>query len=197
MGVYFIKSENNLMKIGKSKDFDQRFKALQANNPFKLEKIIYIPCDDKIEFQLHGVFSDNRKQGEWFTICDKMKSLVIELLLDKDNAEKIIIKHIESFYKEVKNSIPYTSSEKNKISKVRKRIVITDYDFDEKEYAFELLHYEYGRTDQYMIRVDGKQLFYDRQNRMILDRTPKPVVMGLHAVHKLAMSKFHKIRRLY
>ena len=84
-----------------------------------------------------------------------------------------------------------------KFNQVRKKFVITDYDFDEKAYHFELLYYKYGRTDQYMIRVNGKQLFYNRRGKIVLNHTVKPVVMGLHAAHKLAMSKFHRIRRLY
>jgi hypothetical protein len=79
---------------------------------------------------------------------------------------------------------------------VRKRIVITDYDFDEEEYVFELLYFKYGRTDQYLVRVNGKQLYYNRRGKIVLNHTAKPVVMGLHAVHKLTMSKFHRIRRL-
>ncbi|MCK5607389.1 hypothetical protein KAR91_36230 [Candidatus Pacearchaeota archaeon] len=84
-----------------------------------------------------------------------------------------------------------------KFKEVRKKFVITDYDFEEKEYVFELLYYKYGRSDQYLIRVNGKQLYYNRHSKIVLNHTPKPVVMGLHAVHKLAMSKFHRIRRLY
>ena len=49
---------------------------------------------------------------------------------------------------------------------VRKKFVITDYDFDEKEYMFELLYYKYGRTDQYLVRVNGKQLYYNRHGRI-------------------------------
>lgn len=80
---------------------------------------------------------------------------------------------------------------------VRKRIVITDCDFDEEEYVFELLYCKHGRVDQYLVRVNGKQLYYNRRGKIVLNHTAKPVVMGLHAVHKLAMSKFHRIRRLY
>lgn len=80
---------------------------------------------------------------------------------------------------------------------VRKRIVITDYDFDEEEYVFELLYCKNGRTDQYLIRVNGKQLYYNRRGRIVLNHAAKPVVMGITAVYKLAMSKFHRIRRLY
>ena len=76
---------------------------------------------------------------------------------------------------------------------VRKSIVITDYDFNEEEYVFELLYYKYGRMDQYLIRVNGKQLYYNRRGKIVLNQTSKPVVMGLTAVHKLAMSKFHRI----
>ncbi|MCK5611742.1 hypothetical protein KAR91_58275 [Candidatus Pacearchaeota archaeon] len=84
-----------------------------------------------------------------------------------------------------------------KFKKVRKEFLIKDHDFNGKEYLFELLYYKYGRTDQYLVRVNSKQLYYNRRGRIVLNQTAKPVVMGLHAAHKLAMSKFHRIRRLY
>lgn len=80
---------------------------------------------------------------------------------------------------------------------VRKEWKMKDHDFDGREYHFELLYYKYGRTDQYMVRVNGKQLHYNRRGRIVLNQTSKPVIMGLHAAHKLAMSKFYRIRRLY
>ena len=80
---------------------------------------------------------------------------------------------------------------------VRKEFLIKDHDLDGKEYHFELLYCKYGRTDQYLIRVNGKQLYYNRRGKIVLNCTPKKVVMGLHATHKLAMSKFYRIRRLY
>ena len=80
---------------------------------------------------------------------------------------------------------------------VRKEFTMKDHDCGGKEYHFELLYYKYGRSDQYLVHVDGKQLYYNRRGRIVLNCTPKKVVMGLHAAHKLAMSKFHRIRRLY
>ena len=79
---------------------------------------------------------------------------------------------------------------------VRKEFTIKDHDFNGEEYHFELLYYKYGRSDQYMIRVNSKKLYYNRHGRIVLNQTAKPVIMGLHAAHKLAMSKFHRIRRL-
>jgi hypothetical protein len=79
---------------------------------------------------------------------------------------------------------------------VRKEFTMKDHDFDGKEYHFELLYCKHGRTDQYLVRVNGKQLYYNRRGRIVLNCTPKKVVMGLHAIHKLAMSKFYRIRRL-
>ena len=84
-----------------------------------------------------------------------------------------------------------------KFKEVRKEFLMKDHDFGGKEYLFELLYYKYGRSDQFLVRVNGKQLYYNRRGRIVLNCTPKKVVMGLHAIHKLAMSKFYRIRRLY
>jgi hypothetical protein len=80
---------------------------------------------------------------------------------------------------------------------VRKEWVMKDHDFGGKEYHFELLYYKYGRADQYLVRVNGKKLYYNRRGKIVLNQTARPVIMGLHSVHKLAMSKFHRVRRVF
>jgi len=105
------------------------------------------------------------------------------------------VKATEIKHKEATKDLPIRQS-LPEFKEVRKRIVITDYDFGEKEYVFELLYYKHGRTDQYLIKVNGQQLYYNRRGKIVLNPTPNPVIMGLHEVYKLAMSKFHRIRRI-
>ena len=106
------------------------------------------------------------------------------------------VKARQSKHEELTKDLPIRKS-LPEFKEVRKEFIIKDHDFDGKEYHFELLYYKYGRNDQYMIRVNGKQLYYNRHGKIVLNCTAKKVVMGLHAAHKLAMSKFYRIRRLH
>ena len=69
--VYFIRDGMGNVKIGVAKDPLKRKKMLQTANPNKLE-IFYIMNVPKywdarvIENELHDMFSDCRKNGEWF-----------------------------------------------------------------------------------------------------------------------------------
>jgi len=67
--VYLLKSGPNF-KIGRSKAFDKRVKALSTLPPFDIELIHVIHCDCMIEAErkLHLKFQDKRKYGEWFIL---------------------------------------------------------------------------------------------------------------------------------
>lgn len=79
--VYFLKNKDNeLTKIGKTKNLTKRFKSL--NQPYnsitgknlnlEIEFLLFthISILDNLEKDLHNIFKENRKQGEWFDLND-------------------------------------------------------------------------------------------------------------------------------
>ena len=69
--VYFIRDGMGNIKIGVAKNPLQRKKDLQTANPNELEiffimKVPNMWIAKKIEYELHGLFADIRKKGEWF-----------------------------------------------------------------------------------------------------------------------------------
>lgn len=69
--VYFIRDGLGHIKIGIAKNVKRRMRALQTNNPMRLEyyfglKVESIDDARIIERELHEVFKDDRLCGEWF-----------------------------------------------------------------------------------------------------------------------------------
>ena len=71
--VYFIQAGKNgsPIKIGVTKDLDERMRTLQTANPYPLTCKAAIPCFDKavaykLEAYLHRHLHEFRMQGEWF-----------------------------------------------------------------------------------------------------------------------------------
>lgn len=71
--VYFIKADNGLIKIGKTKDLNKRLDHFTAKLPYRLDLIHSIKTDDtqELEEYFHNKFSKKRKRGEWFELDDK------------------------------------------------------------------------------------------------------------------------------
>ena len=71
MAVYFIADrENSFIKIGVSKNRNRRIKELKTGNPFQLEFMGWIECENdyKLEKDLHQKFRAKNHSGEWFKI---------------------------------------------------------------------------------------------------------------------------------
>src|SRR3990167_5652852 len=68
--VYFLLAENGKIKIGSSKELNQRLLALQYANPAKLDLLfaVIVPRYTRVENFLHKRFGDRRSHGEWFDI---------------------------------------------------------------------------------------------------------------------------------
>lgn len=70
--IYFILNEDSqAIKIGRTKNLEQRIQALQTSspNPLKLLKSIQLSSEqeaDELEQLLHERFGDFRMEGEWF-----------------------------------------------------------------------------------------------------------------------------------
>jgi hypothetical protein len=69
------------VKIGYTKDIKKRIDSLQTGNPRQLKVIWKIQCHNLykargIEAQLHNIFHNKRKNGEWFKIShDEISNL--------------------------------------------------------------------------------------------------------------------------
>lgn len=71
--VYFIRDDNNLIKIGKAGNPYKRIKDFERGSTNTYELLYLIPCKDgktafNIEHKLHDNFAEKRLNGEWFDI---------------------------------------------------------------------------------------------------------------------------------
>lgn len=64
--IYFLKSKNDLIKIGFSVDYPKRINDLQNSSPIELELLGIIIGTQKKEEMLHNRFKKYRSHGEWF-----------------------------------------------------------------------------------------------------------------------------------
>lgn len=70
--VYVIKEPFGRYKIGRSCDFEKRLRHILMMMPYPPEYYILIPSTTatNLEHELHQKFSDKRRNGEWFELCD-------------------------------------------------------------------------------------------------------------------------------
>lgn len=66
--VYVIGHPEGFVKIGRSKDPEQRLQEIQTSSPYDLWIIAQFPVDNSntVEGQLHDRFSDRNVRGEWY-----------------------------------------------------------------------------------------------------------------------------------
>ncbi len=72
--VYLLKAENGLYKIGRSKTPDVRIRDItKAVAPFDIQIIhtAYYPDCYRAESDLHKLFREKRRRGEWFELSDE------------------------------------------------------------------------------------------------------------------------------
>ncbi len=66
MKIYFITDGENI-KIGRSKNVEQRIKQLQTSNSINLKLLYYLETEDvTFETHVHNVCQRFRVKGEWF-----------------------------------------------------------------------------------------------------------------------------------
>lgn len=68
--VYFIKNEDNVVKIGRTINLTNRISALKGASPHELKLMNYIQTHDCVELEemAHKYFSDKKIRGEWFDV---------------------------------------------------------------------------------------------------------------------------------
>jgi hypothetical protein len=69
-GVYLIRADNGLTKIGCTGNLEKRLKSITTASPCKLTLIGFLRCRDfhEEERKLHCQFAGKRIQGEWFDL---------------------------------------------------------------------------------------------------------------------------------
>lgn len=71
--VYVIKKiDENIVKIGMSKNYNERTKQISTKLHFEVETIKVFKTDDmeSLEKHLHELYKDKRLNGEWFKLTD-------------------------------------------------------------------------------------------------------------------------------
>ena len=77
-GVYLIRNlDNGLLKIGKAKNINRRFKEIKSSFKFcgnipnlNIESFIEYDSNGELESYFHKIFEDDRIQNEWFNISN-------------------------------------------------------------------------------------------------------------------------------
>lgn len=93
--IYFIRSYNQFIKIGRSIEPDSRRKTLQTGSPIKLKVKAVLPGDYKTEKGLHELFAHIRYNGEWFRYTDELKWF-IRAIQDNPDLNNIKTLYMES-----------------------------------------------------------------------------------------------------
>lgn len=66
--LYFIRADNGLMKIGRTKNLPRRLRDLQAASPLRLNVILVLAGSSEIEAAWHRGYAEHRRHGEWFDL---------------------------------------------------------------------------------------------------------------------------------
>ena len=77
--VYFVGSENGLVKIGFAGDLDYRFSKLVCGSPVPLTMLAITPGGRPKEREYHQRFKQWRRHGEWFELSDEIKEEIERL----------------------------------------------------------------------------------------------------------------------
>lgn len=71
--VYLLEAENNIYKIGRSRDLKTRVLTIQMHSPVKVILLHRFQSKNSIiaEETLHKKYAAKRKHGEWFDLNDR------------------------------------------------------------------------------------------------------------------------------
>ena len=73
--IYFIRS-GDFVKIGFSHAPWRRLSELQTGNPTPLKMLAIMHGDERVEVELHGRFSADRVNLEWFRLSPDIQTLI-------------------------------------------------------------------------------------------------------------------------
>jgi hypothetical protein len=80
--IYLIRAENGYVKIGITRNIDNRLKTLETASPLQLEllKSKHVRNAPAIDRRLHKLYQDKRKRFEWFDLDDQEIKEIITLI---------------------------------------------------------------------------------------------------------------------
>lgn len=92
MGLYIIGNvQQNICKIGVSKNPSKRLKQIQTGCPFKVSILAYVEhLGRDSEKEMHKRYKGDRMQGEWFRINDEIRSIIGEKSKPKKPKKRVI-----------------------------------------------------------------------------------------------------------
>ena len=74
--IYFIQTESNTVKIGKTEDLSKRFNVLQSANADTLTLAASVIANESLEVELHELLKDSSIRGEWFKATDDVLAVI-------------------------------------------------------------------------------------------------------------------------
>lgn len=115
--IYFIRSYNEFVKIGRSVDPEGRRNNLQTANPKKLHIVAVMDGESQTEAGLHEMFSHLRVRGEWFRYSQELKWFIRSIQMNPE------VNNIKTLYMESqKMRIQYKAKRHGASSKLANRI---------------------------------------------------------------------------
>ncbi|MBL1086790.1 GIY-YIG nuclease family protein [Streptomyces actinomycinicus] len=82
--VYVIGSPGcQTVKIGRSRDVEQRLRALQSMSPLPLQLLCTFPGGAELEAALHRYFAAQRTHGEWFDLSGADPAAVVSAAVEE------------------------------------------------------------------------------------------------------------------
>jgi hypothetical protein len=75
--VYYVgTTDSDVVKVGISRNPWSRVKDLQTGSAHKFELLTILKTDSRSEFGIHKFFAKTRLNGEWFSRCNALNSLI-------------------------------------------------------------------------------------------------------------------------
>jgi len=74
--IYFIAQNNNMIKIGYSKDIKKRIKSLKTASPYPLLLLGYIEGNMDDEKYYHEKFKKFHMEREWFSVSEESREIL-------------------------------------------------------------------------------------------------------------------------
>jgi hypothetical protein len=80
--VYAVAHPHNYVKVGRSKNPQQRLQDFQIGTPYQLWLLAALPVEDsrRVERELHEHLSDKQERGEWFAFDFDDYDMIVDMM---------------------------------------------------------------------------------------------------------------------
>ncbi|MCW2405090.1 hypothetical protein M2336_001719 [Sphingobium sp. B1D7B] len=93
--VYFIGGKSGPIKIGFTRDIEQRLQRIQMHSPVSVSVLHYFHGTPRDELILHRKFEHIRQHGEWFSRRDDLLACIRQLRTLSDAEQQAILRNDE------------------------------------------------------------------------------------------------------